>query len=99
MRTEADIFATTWYERIGVDSGQVVMKGTISVHPLNPHLDELLYMGVPTPFAMVVTLLNCEEQVRQITFGECYLSDKSFSLATGVGVTTYTFVSVRVREE
>jgi len=99
MRTEADIFATTWYERIGVDSGQVVMKGTISVHPLNPHLDELLYMGVPTPFAMVVTLLNCEEQVRQITFDECYLSDKSFSLTTGVGVSTYTFVSARVREE
>lgn len=99
-RTQADIAAIGWLERLGVDSGQVIVKGTITVHSLNTYLDELLYMSVPTPFSMVVTLMKGEEQIKQITFDECYLDDKSFGMvATGVGLTTYNFTATRAREE
>jgi hypothetical protein len=99
-RTQADISAIGWLERIGVDSGQVIVKGSITVHSLNTHLDELLYQPVPTPFSMVVTLKKGDEQIKQITFDECYLDDKSFGMeATGVGLTTYNFTATRAREE
>jgi hypothetical protein len=99
-RTQADISAIGWLERIGVDSGQVIVKGALRIRSLNSSLDDLLYMPVPTPFNMVVTLNKGEEQVRQITFDECYLDDKSFEMsATGVGLTVYNFTATRAREE
>jgi hypothetical protein len=99
-RTQADISAVGWLERIGVDSGQVIVKGTLRIHSLNSKLDELLYMPVPTPFNMVVMLNKGTEKIKQITFDECYLDDKGFEMSsTGVGTTIYNFTATRAREE
>ncbi len=100
-RRQADIEAIGIAERIGIESGQVVVTGTLRISSLNTALDDFLYPIDPPGFNMVLTLNVAEgTQVRQITFDECYLDDKTFEMtANGVGITSYNFTSTRVREE
>jgi hypothetical protein len=100
-RRQADIEAIGIAERIGVESGQVVVTGTLRISSLNTDLDDFLYPIDPPGFNMVLTLNVAEgTQVRQITFDECFLDDKTFEMtANGVGITAYNFTSTRVREE
>lgn len=100
-RRQADVEAIGIAERIGVESGQVVVTGTLRISSLNTALDGFLYPIDPPGFNMVL-ILNVAEgnQVRKITFDECYLDDKTFEMtANGVGITSYSFTSTRVREE
>lgn len=99
-RRQSDVEAVGWGERVGVETGQVIVNGTIRVSSLNKTLDERLYAPVPKGFSLILTLMKGEEQLRKITFDECFLDDKSFEMtANGVGVTAYNFTSTRVREE
>ena len=99
-RRQADIEAIGSGERIGVESGQVVVNGSIRISSMNKLLDERLYALTPESFNMVITLVKGAEQIRQITFNECYLDDKSFEMsANGVGLTVYNFTSTTVLEE
>jgi hypothetical protein len=101
QRRQADIEAIGIAERIGVEQGQVIVTGSLRISSLNSDLDDFLYPVDPPGFNMVLTLNVAEgTQVRQITFDECYLDDKTFEMtANGVGVTAYNFTSTRVREE
>jgi hypothetical protein len=99
-RRQADIEAIGSGERIGVESGQVVVNGSIRISSMNVLLDERLYALTPESFNMVITLVKGAEKIRQITFNECYLDDKSFEMsANGVGLTVYNFTSTTVLEE
>ncbi len=100
-RRQADIEAIGVAERIGIESGQVIVTGSLRISSINTALDDFLYPVDPPGFNMVLTLNVAEgTQVRQITFDECYLDDKTFEMtANGVGVTAYNFTSTRVREE
>ena len=99
-RRQADIESVGWGERIGVESGQVVVTGTLRISSLNPLLDDLLYEPVPESFSLLCELRKGLEMVRKITFDDCYLDDKSFEMgANGVGLTVYNFTATRVREE
>lgn len=100
-RRQADIEAIGVAERIGIESGQVIVTGSLRISSLNTALDDFLYPVDPPGFNMVVTLNVAEgTKVRQITFDECYLDDKTFEMsANGVGVTAYNFTSTRAREE
>jgi hypothetical protein len=100
-RRQADIEAIGVAERIGIESGQVIVTGSLRISSLNTALDDFLYPIDPPGFNMVVTLNVAEgTKVRQITFDECYLDDKTFEMsANGVGVTAYNFTSTRAREE
>lgn len=99
-RRQSDVESVGWGERVGVESGQVIVTGTLRISSLNKKLDGLLYMPTPTAFNMVADLRRGEETIKKITFDECYLDDKSFEMtANGVGVTVYNFTSTRVREE
>jgi len=99
-RRQADIEAIGSGERIGVESGQVVVNGSIRISSMNKLLDDRLYALTPESFNMVITLVKGAEQIRQITFNECYLDDKSFEMsANGVGLTVYNFTSTTVLEE
>jgi len=52
------------------------------------------------PFQLVVELKRLGEAVKTLSFDECYLEGKTFSMdANGVGVSEYTFTSTRLREE
>ncbi|MFC1802754.1 hypothetical protein ACFL0D_02180 [Thermoproteota archaeon] len=100
-RRQVDIEAIGMAERIGIEQGQVIVTGTLKISSLNTALDDFLYPVDPPGFNMVLTLnVGLGIKIRQITFDECYLDDKSFEMtANGVGVTTYNFTATRVREE
>ena len=100
-RRQADIEAIGVAERIGIEQGQVIVTGSLRISSLNTALDDYLYPVDPPGFNMVLTLnVGVGIKVRQITFDECYLDDKTFEMtANGVGVTTYSFTATRVREE
>jgi hypothetical protein len=99
-RRQADVESIGWDERIGVESGQIVVTGTLRVSSMHKTLDDLLYMPVPLSFNMVAELKKGDELIKKITFDECYLDDKSFEMtANGVGLTVYNFTATRVREE
>ena len=100
QRRQADVESIGWDERIGVESGQIVVTGTLRVSSMYKTLDDLLYMPVPLSFNMVAQLNKGDELIKKITFDECYLDDKSFEMtANGVGLTVYNFTATRVREE
>jgi hypothetical protein len=100
-RRQADIEAIGVAERIGIEQGQVIVTGSLRISSLNTSLDDYLYPVDPPGFNMVLTLnVGVGIKIRQITFDECYLDDKTFEMtANGVGVTTYNFTATRVREE
>ena len=99
-RRQADVESIGWDERIGVESGQIIVTGTLRVSSMHKTLDDLLYMPVPLSFNMVAQLNKGDELIKKITFDECYLDDKSFEMtANGVGLTVYNFTATRVREE
>ena len=101
-RRQADVEAIGVAERIGVEQGQVLVTGSLRISSLNKDLDDkYLYPVDPPGFNMVLTLnVGLGIQIRQITFDECYIDDKTFEMtANGVGVTTYNFTATRVREE
>ncbi len=98
-RRQADVEAVGLLERIGVESGQVIVNGTLRISSLHTLLDDILYAPNPQSFNMVASLNRNDQLIRTITFDECFLDDKSFELsANGVGLTSYNFTSTRVRE-
>jgi len=89
-------------ERMGVDYGPMYVNGSLRVRSTYPKLDTLLLSGVGSvkPFQLVVELKRRGEAVKTLSFDECYLEGKTFSMdANGVGVSEYTFTSTRLREE
>jgi len=100
-REQVDITSVGLGERQGViESGQLSVTGTLTIRSLNKKLDDLLYSVVPVSFNMVADLKKAGTTVKKITFDECFLDDKAFTLdAAGVGITVYNFTSTRVREE
>lgn len=89
-------------ERVGVDYGPMVVTGTLVVRSTYPKLDTLLIKAVADVkgFQIVVELKKLGQSIKTLTFDECYLDGKSFSLdANGVAVSNYDFTSTRLREQ
>jgi hypothetical protein len=89
-------------ERIGVDYGPMYVSGTLRVRSTYPKLDTLLIKGVADVkgFQLVVELKKLGQAIKTLSFDDCYLEGKSFSLdANGVGLSDYSFTATRVREQ
>jgi hypothetical protein len=89
-------------ERIGVDYGPMYVNGTLRIRSSHPKLDTLLISGVADvkSFQLVVELKKLGQSIKTLTFDECYLEGKSFSMdANGVGMSDYSFTSTRIREQ
>jgi len=89
-------------ERVGVDYGPIFVTGTLRVRSAHPKLDTLLLTGVSEvkQFQLVVELKKLGTSVKTLTFDECYVEGKSFSMdANGVGLSDYSFTATRVREQ
>jgi len=89
-------------ERIGVDYGPMFVTGSLRVRSSYPKLDTMLISGVADvkSFQLVVELKKLGTAVKTLTFDECYLEGKSFSMdANGVGMSDYSFTSTRLREQ
>jgi hypothetical protein len=89
-------------ERIGVDYGPMYVTGTLRIRSSHPKLDSMLITGVADvkSFQLVVELKKLGQSIKTLTFDECYLEGKNFSMdANGVGMSDYSFTSTRIREQ
>lgn len=89
-------------ERVGVDYGPMYVEGTVKVRSTFPKFDTMLVTGIADvkPFQLVVELKKGSQSIKTLSFDECYLEGKVFSMdANGVGTTDYTFTSTRLREQ
>lgn len=91
-----NIYALGSAERIGMTSGPAGVEGRLTVASANATLD-----GVPADQSFQVTAqLRHGETAMSVTFDDCFLLDKSFSLGVGGhGEAVYSFTAARVREE
>jgi hypothetical protein len=96
-------------ERLGVDYGPMYVEGTLTVRSTYPKLDSILVKGQVDviPFQLVIDLKSSAigtrkwcQAVKTLTFDECYLEGKDFSMdANGIGLSSYSFTSTRIREQ
>jgi hypothetical protein len=89
-------------ERIGVDYGPLFVTGSLTVRSTHPKLDTLLVQGVAEvkSFQLVVELKKLGEAIKTLSFDECYVEGKTFSMdSNGVGLSEYSFTGTRVREK
>jgi hypothetical protein len=97
IKDRHDVGAVGTEERIGVYFGLKLVVGSITIASANITLDDLLTSN--TSFSLAVTLKH-GDIARNVTFDECYLDEKRFTLARDAhGQTIYTFTATRVREE
>ena len=89
-------------ERIGVDYGPMFVTGSLRVRSTYPKLDTMLITGVAEvkPFQLVVELKKGGQSIKTLSFDDCFLEGKSFSMdANGVGISDYSFTATRLREQ
>jgi hypothetical protein len=89
-------------ERIGVDYGPMFVTGNLTVRSTYPKLDTMLTKAVADvkPFQMVVELKKLGEAIKTLSFDDCYLEGKTFSMdSNGVGISEYSFTATRLREQ
>jgi hypothetical protein len=89
-------------ERIGVDYGPMYVTGTLRVRSTYPKLDTMLIAGAADfkSFQLVVELKKLGQAIKTLTFDDCYLEGKTFSMdSNGVGLSDYTFTATRLREQ
>lgn len=109
MRNRENIYGISSDQRISVNYGPMYVIGNIRVRSTYPKLDAILMKEqrqVPS-FQLVVDLKSSAigtkawgQPVKTLTFDECYLEDKTFTLdANGIGISVYTFTATRVREQ
>ena len=89
-------------ERVGVEYGPVFVYGVLKVRSSYPKFDKMLLSPIPEvkSFQLVIELKKGPKTVKTITFDDCYLEEKTFTMdANGIGITVYTFTATRVREQ
>lgn len=89
-------------ERVGVDYGPMFVTGTVRVRSAYAPFDEMLLSDVAKAksFQLVVELKKGGESIKTLSFDECWLESRTFSLdANGVALSDYTFTGTRLREQ
>ncbi|MEM3826229.1 MAG: hypothetical protein QXZ08_01565 [Nitrososphaeria archaeon] len=102
IRNRQNVYNIGGDERIGVDYGPLYVHGVIRVRSTFPKFDNILLSPLPEvkSFQLVVELKMRGTAIKTISFDDCYLEDKTFTLdANGVGISLYTFTATRVREQ
>jgi hypothetical protein len=95
-----DVRAVGVDERVDVIFGLRTVQGELVVQSANHELDG--HLAARSKFQIVANLKRDEAEgaKRTLSFDDCFVENKSFSLAaSGSVTTTYTFTATRVREE
>lgn len=96
VAVRTDLYAVGSSERIGVVTGPRNVEGRIRVASSAPDLDALTgdeFFQVTAPLRQGATTVT-------LSFDECLMVEKSFTMsAGGHGETVYAFTATRVREE
>ena len=89
-------------ERVGVDYGSMYVTGTLRVRSTYPKLDTMLITKIADvkSFQLVVELKKGGQAIKTLSFDDCYLEGKTFSMdSNGVGLSDYSFTATRLREQ
>ncbi len=95
-----DVRAIGTDERVDVIFGLRSVQGELVVQSANTDLDG--HLQARSKFQIVANLKRDETEgaKRTLSFDDCFIEGKSFSLSAGGSVnTTYTFTATRAREE
>lgn len=96
-----DIRAVGADERVATSFGLRVVQGELSVRSASYELDT--HLEKRTAFQLVASLKKddaADSPKRTLSFDECFVETKDFSLgASGTALTSYAFSATRVREE
>lgn len=96
-REQGEIYALGSDERIAVHYGARRVEGRVTIASASPPLDTLSTSG--ESFQLVAQLRH-GETARSVSFDECHMETKQFSMSTGgAGETVYMFSATRVRED
>ncbi len=101
-RTRQNVHVIGGEERQGVDYGPLFVTGALRVRSTYPAFDKMLLTAAQDvkPFQLVIELKKGLLPVKTLSFDDCYLEDKTFSIdANGVGLSVYTFTATRLREQ
>jgi hypothetical protein len=91
-----NVYALGQAERIGMTSGPQVVEGRLKIASTSPQLGAL---AADVSFQLTAQFKRGETKMT-VTFDECFLLEKSFSMgAGGHGEASYAFTATRVREE
>ncbi|HJS84937.1 MAG TPA: hypothetical protein VJ779_05715 [Acetobacteraceae bacterium] len=98
---QEDVRGVGTSERVAVIFGLRTVQGELAVRSANLKLDTLLHQQ--GGFQLVANLRQNDAQdspKRTLSFDDCYVTDKSFSVGPGGSVlTSYGFTATRLREE
>ena len=101
-RERRNIYAVGSDVRAGIDYGPLFITGALQVRTHSLKLDQVL-LQEPTDvksFQLLVELKKGAVGVKTMSFDQCYLERKEFSIdANGQGITTYVFTATRMREQ
>ncbi len=96
-RQQGDVHALGSSERIAVYYGATQVRGRIRVASVSGTLDALAASG--EVFQVVANLAH-GQAARSVSFDECHIEGKEFTMtAGGHAEASYTFSATRVREE
>jgi len=96
QQSRENVYALGSSERIGTISGGQCVEGRIRVASASPAMAQL---AADKSFQISAQLKHGDTKVT-VTFDECFLTEKTFSLAaSSFGESSYAFTAVRVREE
>ena len=91
----SNVYALGSSERIGVVAGPQVVQGRLRVASNSPELSRL---AADATFQLTAELKHGDTTVT-VTFDECYLTERGFSLSVGeFGEAVYGFTATRVVE-
>ena len=97
VRQQGDVFALGSAERLTVYYGATRVQGRIHIASANAALDALASSG---NMFQVVSSLAHGQALRSVSFDDCFITNKEFSIQSGGhGETIYSFSATRVREE
>ena len=97
VRQQGDVFALGSAERLTVYYGATRVQGRIHIASANAALDALASSG---DMFQVVSSLAHGQALRSVSFDDCFITNKEFSIQSGShGETIYSFSATRVREE
>jgi len=95
-----DVRAVGIDERIDVIFGMRTVQGELVVQSTNPDLDTCLTDRSKLQIVANLKRDESEGAKRTLSFDDCFIESKSFSLDAGGSVlTTYVFTATRAREE
>ena len=96
-RTQSDVHALGSTERVSVYYGATTVAAKLRVASVSQRLDELAGSG--EVFQVVANLAH-GQTARSVSFDECHMDGKSFTMGAGSHAeAVYSFTATRVREE